>query len=84
MFTYQYWQEHKDRFVQSYQLGEKVWRSAGRSEMLDHRILSPDRTVQQTVFADGTTVTVNFGSKDFKTSDGKVIPARKAVIEQTL
>lgn len=81
MFTYQYWLEHKDRFVQSYQLGEKVWRSAGRSEMLDHRILSPDRTVQQTVFADGTTVTVNFGSKDFKTKDGETIPARKAVIK---
>ena len=84
MFTYQYWLEHKDRFVQSYQLGEKVWRSAGRSEMLDHRILSADRTVQQTVFADGTTVTVNFGSKDFRTSDGKIIPAGKAVIEQKL
>ena len=81
MFTYQYWLEHKDRFVQSYQLGEKVWRSAGRSEMLDHRILSPDRTVQQTVFADGTTVTVNFGSKDFKTKDGETIPAGKAVIK---
>ncbi len=84
MFTYQYWLEHKDRFVQSYQLGENVWRSAGRSEMLDHRILSPDRTVQQTVFADGTTVTVNFGSKDFRTSDGKKIPAGKAVIEKIL
>ncbi|MBQ3349880.1 MAG: hypothetical protein IJG38_05730 [Thermoguttaceae bacterium] len=84
MFTYQYWLEHKDRFVQSYQLGENVWRSAGRSEMLDHRILSPDRAVQQTVFADGTTVIVNFGSNDFKTSDGKIIPAGKAVIEQIL
>ena len=84
MFTYQYWLEHKDRFVQSYQLGENVWRSAGRSEMLDHRILSPDRAVQQTFFADGTTVIVNFGSNDFKTSDGKIIPAGKAVIEQIL
>ncbi len=84
MFTYQYWLEHKDRFVQSYQIGENVWRSAGRSEMLDHRILSPDRAVQQTVFADGTTVIVNFGSNDFKTSDGKIIPAGKAVIEQIL
>ena len=84
MFTYQYWLEHKDRFVQSYQLGENVWRRAGRSEMLDHRILSPDRAVQQTVFADGTTVIVNFGSNDFKTSDGKIIPAGKAVIEQIL
>ena len=82
LFTYQYWLEHKDRFVQSYQIGEKVWRSAGRSEMLDHRVLSPDRTVQQTVFADGTTVIVNFGKKDFKTSDGKTIPAGKAVIER--
>ena len=81
MFTAKYWQEHKDRFVQSYQLGENVWRSAGRSEMTDHRILSPDRTVQQTIFANGTKVTVNFGSKDFKLPDGRIIPAGKAVVE---
>ncbi len=81
MFTAKYWQEHKDRFVQSYQLGENVWRSAGRSEMTDHRILSPDRTVQQTIFANGTKVTVNFGSKDFKLPDGRIISAGKTVVE---
>ena len=42
--------------------------------MTDHRILSPDRMVQQTVFADGTVVTVNFGEKPFDLPDGASLP----------
>ena len=42
--------------------------------MTDHRILSPDRLVQQTVFADGTIVTVNFGDKPFDLLDGTSLP----------
>ena len=38
--------------------------------MTNHLLLSPDRLVQQTVFADGTTVTVNFGDKPFDLPDG--------------
>ena len=43
--------------------------------MVDHRILSPDRAVQQSVFADGTVVTVNFGDKPFALPDGTSIAA---------
>ena len=35
-------------------------RSTGFSEMTDHRFLTKDRLVQETEFADGTVVTVNF------------------------
>jgi hypothetical protein len=43
--------------------------------MTDHRFLTPDRSVQQTVFAGGVTVTVNFGDKPFRLPDGTEMPA---------
>jgi len=61
MFRRPYWEEHKDRFVKSYQTVCPVARATACSEMTDHRFLTPDRAVQQTVFAGGVTVTVNFG-----------------------
>jgi hypothetical protein len=44
--------------------------------MVDHRILSPDRTVQESRFADGTVVTVNFGDAPFTLPDGTTLAAR--------
>jgi len=41
--------------------------------MTDHRFLTPDKDVQQTTFANGVTVTVNFGEKPFRLPDGKEI-----------
>ena len=38
--------------------------------MTDHRFLTPDRAVQETVFAGGVTVTVNFGDKPHRLPDG--------------
>ena len=70
MFNARQWEELKDRFVQSYKLTSPVARKTGYSEMLDHRILSPDRLVQRTVFADGTVVTVNFGEAPFTLPEG--------------
>ncbi len=64
------WQREKDRFVASYNRWSPVARKTGFSRMTNHLILSPDRLVQQTVFADGTTVTVNFGDKPFDLPDG--------------
>ncbi len=43
--------------------------------MTEHRILSADRTVQQSAFANGVRVTVNFRAADFKLADGSVIKA---------
>ena len=75
MFSRQNWNENKERFVESYKIAEPVSRLTGYSEMTDHRILSEDRSVQQTEFANGVQVTVNFGEKPFKMSDGTEIPA---------
>jgi len=74
MLTRKMWEEQKDRFVESYKTTAPVARATGYSEMTDHRILTPDRTVQQTEFANGTIVTVNFGTTPYPLPDGTVLP----------
>jgi hypothetical protein len=69
MFTRQVWNQNKDRFVQSYKDVCKIARAVGYSEMTDHRFLTPDRNVQQTSFANGTTITVNFGNESYRFAD---------------
>jgi len=75
MFDRKFWHEQKARFVQSYRNTCPYVRAVGYSEMTDHRFLTPDRNVQQTAFAGGVTVTVNFGEKPFRTPSGHSIPA---------
>jgi hypothetical protein len=70
MFTRAFWEQNKDRFAQSYKNTCTVTRAVGYSEMTDHRFLTEDRTVQQTQFANGVVVTVNFGDKPFRLPDG--------------
>ena len=68
------WKRERKRFAASYGVWGPIARQTGFSRMTDHRILSPDRLVQQTVFADGTVVTVNFGEKPFGLPDGASLP----------
>jgi len=63
MFDRKLWSENKARFAQSYQNICPYVRELGYAEMTDHRFLTSDRTVQQTVFSSGHVVTVNFGAK---------------------
>jgi len=73
MFDSRLWERNKDRFAQSYKNICDVTRAVGYAEMTDHRFLTPDRNVQQTKFANGITVTVNFGEKPYRLSEGKEI-----------
>ncbi|MEI6647039.1 MAG: glycoside hydrolase [bacterium] len=73
MFSSKMWMEMKDRFAASYKIAQPVSRMTGYSEMTDHQILTPNRTVQRTIFANGVMVTVNFGKKPFTTTEGDVI-----------
>jgi len=82
MFTKTYWQENKDRFLQSYRNVCAVAREVGYSEMTEHRFLTRDRSVQQTVFANGITVTVNFGESSFLMTDGKEITAMNFTVSR--
>jgi hypothetical protein len=75
MFNRREWARDRERFVQSYRATCPVARATFYSEMTDHRFLSADRQVQQTHFADGTTVTVNFGAQPFKLPDGRMLAA---------
>ena len=70
MFTKKTWQENRERFVQSYNTATPVARATGYSEMLEHIWLTDDHAVQQTRFANGTIVTVNFGDKPHTLPDG--------------
>jgi hypothetical protein len=76
MFNRKIWEQHRERFVQSYRNVCPIARAAGYAEMTDHRFLADDRSVQQTVFANGLTVTVNFGDRPFKLTDGATIAPR--------
>ena len=73
MFNRQVWDRYQDRFVQSYKDVCPVVRAVGYAEMTDHRFLTRDRDVQQTTFANGITITVNFGDKPYDQPDGKKI-----------
>jgi len=75
MFNRKLWEENRDRFVASYRATCPVARAVGYAEMTDHRFLAPDRSVQQTRFSSGVTVTVNFGNRAFRLADGTEIGA---------
>jgi len=70
MFNRQVWEQYKDRFVASYKDICPIIRAVGYAEMTDHRFLTADRNVQQTTFANDVTITVNFGDKPYRLSDG--------------
>ena len=65
MFTRSTWRANKARFAQSYKRVCPVVRSVGYAEMTDHRFLTTNRDVQQTTFANGVRVTVNFGDTPY-------------------
>ena len=78
IFDHRLWTERKDRFIESYRLTSPVARRTGYSKMTDHRALTPDRLVQRTTFADGTVVTVNFGTTPYRQPNGAVLPPLSA------
>jgi hypothetical protein len=73
MFNRRRWQENRERFVQSYQTAARVAHLTGYSEMLSHAWLSEDHAVQQTKFANGVEVTVNFGTAPYRLEDGTML-----------
>ena len=74
MFNLKLWNENRERFVQSYRATAPIARATGYSEMLSHAWVTDDRTVQETSFANGVVVTVNFGDRPYIMLDGTVIP----------
>ena len=75
MFNRQLWNRNKQRFAASYKNICSVARAVGYAEMVDHKFLTADKSVQQTKFANGVVVTVNFGDKAYRLGDGKEVKA---------
>jgi len=67
------WNSNKARFLQSYNNVSPVARLVGLSEMTGHQFLTTDRSVQQTSFENGVTITVNFGQSPFNLPDGTTV-----------
>ena len=80
MFDRKFWEANKERFVQSYQNTCPVVRDVATAEMTDHRFLTPDRDVQQTTYANGIAVTVNFGATPYQLADGGTVAAMGYVV----
>jgi hypothetical protein len=51
-------------------------RKVAFAEMIDHRFISPDRQVQETVFTGDIGVVVNFGKEPYRLPDGQTVPGR--------
>lgn len=81
MFNGEIWRANRDRFVESYNTIAPVARATGYVEMLSHRWLTEDHAVQQTRFANGVTVTVNFGEKPHTLADGTTLGALASRVE---
>ena len=75
------WTRLRDRFVSSYQALTKVLRDVGYSEMLDHRFLDEARQLQETRFANGSSVIVNFSPTPVEAA-GQTVPAESFVLIQ--
>ena len=82
IFNRSSWQQNKDRFVRSYQNTCPVVRAAAYSEMTRHSVLTADRSVQQTAFANGIEITVNFGAAPWAPPQGAPIAANGFKVTQ--
>jgi hypothetical protein len=70
MFSPGYLARNRERFAQSYKTATPIAKATGYSEMLSHAWLNDDHSVQQTRFAGGVAVTVNFGEQPYRMADG--------------
>jgi hypothetical protein len=81
MFNRSVWTEYKDRFVESYKTICPTLRKVGYSEMVNHRFLTENRDVQQTEFANGIIITVNFGDEPYQFNDAITIDPMDSYVE---
>jgi len=81
LFDLKQWNEKKAQFAASYKVAAPVARATGYHEMTDHRVLTADRRVQQSVFANGVTVTVNFGPAPYTGADGRELQPQDVRVE---
>jgi hypothetical protein len=81
MFDRYFWEQNRGRFRQSYRNITPAVLAAGYQEMTNFQFITKDRSVQQSSFANGTRITVNFGKKPFKTAGGITIKPQGFLIQ---
>jgi hypothetical protein len=81
MFDRNFWEQNRARFRRSYRDITPAVLAAGYNEMTEFHFLAKDRSVQQSVFANGTRITVNFGKKAFKMADGVGVKPKGFMIQ---
>ncbi len=81
MFDRVIWSRNKNRFRESYDKICPLVRAVGYMEMTDHRFLTEDRSVQQTVFGNAVTVTVNFVDNPYLMNNGRMLPGMNYAVE---
>ncbi|KAH0790825.1 Carbohydrate binding domain-containing protein [Histomonas meleagridis] len=65
-----------------HELAQPVSELTGYAEMTDHKYLTSDKTVQQTIFSNRVRVTVNFGSSTYAMQNGKIVEPMGSVVEE--
>ncbi len=80
MFDRAEWERDRDRFCQSYRTATPVAARTMWVPMVHHARLTPDGTIQQSEFENGTVVVVNFGATPFTLPDGRTVPPEDALV----
>jgi len=73
-----------ERFAKSYAFASRTAKLSAYAEMTDFRILTPDRSVQRSVFSNGLRSTINFGSSPWKSETGMIIAPGGALVEPSI
>ena len=76
LFTKPVFEAIQTQLATSVRVTTPVARATFGVPMTDYRWLTPDRLVQQSTFANGVRVTVNFGERPFTMRDGFTLAAR--------
>lgn len=71
-----YYRKRREAIVDTQRYIGPWVREVAYEELMEHRFLAPDRSVQESVFSNGRGVAVNFGEADYVFPDGATIPAR--------
>jgi hypothetical protein len=75
-----YWKQNKGQFQKSYQNVSPIFEKVCTLEMLDHRFLSADRSVQETTYSGDIKIIVNFGEQEFQVPEPPCIIAAHGFI----
>jgi len=80
-FNEESWKRFKPQLKASMAVACAGARATAWSAMTDYRILTRDRSVQQSVWSNGMRITVNFGSSPFAMEDGFTLAPRGMRLE---